>query len=90
VVGYSFGGLLTAFLVRADAEQRVFAFERAVLINPAIDIRHAVGTVDGFFDAGHSISDARKDQISRSMVDVVIKLRNRPLTYELAGWANDQ
>jgi pimeloyl-ACP methyl ester carboxylesterase len=90
VVGYSFGGLLTAFLVREDAEQRAFAFARAVLINPAIDLKHAVGVVDGFFDAGHSISDARKDQISRSMVDVVIRLRNRPFTYELAGWARDQ
>jgi pimeloyl-ACP methyl ester carboxylesterase len=90
VVGYSFGGLLTAFLVREDAEQRAFAFTRAVLINPAIDIKHAVGVVDGFFDAGHAISDARKDEISRSMVDVVIRLRNRAFTYELAAWARDQ
>jgi hypothetical protein len=87
VVGYSFRGLLTAFLVREDAEQRAFAFTRAVLIDPAIDIKHAVGVVDGFFDAGHSISDARKDEISRAMVDVVMRLRNRPFTYELAGWA---
>jgi pimeloyl-ACP methyl ester carboxylesterase len=90
VAGYSFGGLLTAFLAHLDSEERAFAFERAVLISPAIDLRHAVGVVDGFFSAGDSVSEARKNQVSSSMVDVVIKLKNRALTPELATWATSQ
>jgi pimeloyl-ACP methyl ester carboxylesterase len=90
VAGYSFGGLLTAFLARLDSEQRTFAFERAVLISPAIDLRHAVGVVDGFFSAGHSIPEGRRNEVSSSMVDVVIKLKNRALTPELATWATSQ
>jgi pimeloyl-ACP methyl ester carboxylesterase len=90
VAGYSFGGLLTAFLARLDSEERAFAFERAVAICPAIDVRHAVGVVDGFFAAGRAISEARRNEVSSAMVDVVIKLRNRALTPDLARWAAGQ
>jgi pimeloyl-ACP methyl ester carboxylesterase len=90
VAGYSFGGLLTAFLARLDSEERAFAFERAVVISPAIDLRHAVGVVDGFFAAGRAISEARRNEVSSAMVDVVIKLRNRSLNPELARWAASQ
>ena len=90
VAGYSFGGLLTAFLTRLDSEERAFAFERAVIIGPAIDIRHAIAVVDGFFSAGQSIPEARRNEVSSSMVDVVIKLRNRALTPELVSWAAAQ
>jgi pimeloyl-ACP methyl ester carboxylesterase len=90
VVGYSFGGLLAAFLARRDLERRVFNFERVVAINPAIDVRHAIAVVDGFFAAGHGIPDSRKTEITSSMVDTVIKLANRPLTSELVAWAETQ
>ena len=90
VTGYSFGGLLAAFLTRLDAEERAFGFERTVLMCPAIDIPHAIGVVDGFFAAGQSISEDRKAELSSAMVDVVIKLRNRALTPELASWAAGQ
>jgi pimeloyl-ACP methyl ester carboxylesterase len=90
LAGYSFGGLLATFLARRDSEERGFAFERVVIINPAIDVRHAIGVVDSFFAAGHSIAEPRKTQVSNSMVDVVIRLRNRPLTRELVSWAADQ
>jgi len=90
VVGYSFGGLLAAFLTRQDAEQRAFGFARTVLINPAIDVRHAVDVVDGFYAAGSSIPDQRKGQLTRAMVGTVITLRNRRLTHALASWAAEQ
>lgn len=90
VVGYSFGGLLTAFLSREDAEQRAFAFGRVVLINPAIDVRYGVDVVDGFYAAGASIPNPRRNQLSQMMIDTVIKLKNRPLTHELAAWAAEQ
>jgi pimeloyl-ACP methyl ester carboxylesterase len=87
VAGYSFGGLLTAFLARVDREERAFGFERAVLISPAIDLRHAIGVVDGFFASGRAIPETRKSEVSSAMVDVVIKLKNRALTPELVTWA---
>ena len=87
VVGYSFGGLLTAFLARLDSAERAFAFERVVLISPAIDLRHAASVVDGFAASGESIPEPRRNEVSSRMVDVVIKLRNRPLTTELVRWA---
>ena len=90
VAGYSFGGLLTGFLARLDGERRAFDFERAVIINPAIDIRHAIEVVDGFFAAGHSIHESRKSKLLSSMVDGVIRLRNRPLTADLVRWATEQ
>lgn len=90
VAGYSFGGLLTGFLARLDGERRAFDFERAVVINPAIDIRHAIQVVDGFFASGHSILESRKSKLLSSMVDGVIRLRNRPLTDDLVRWAVDQ
>ena len=90
VAGYSFGGLLTGFLVRLDGEQRAFEFERAVVINPAIDLRHAIRVVDGFVSSGHSILESRKNTLLSSMVDGVIRLRNRPLTADLVRWAADQ
>jgi dienelactone hydrolase len=90
VVGYSFGGLLAAFLARQDAEQRALGFARTVLINPAIDVRHAVDVVDGFYTAGDAIPEPRKAELSRAMVDTVIALKNRLLTAELARWAADQ
>ena len=90
VAGYSFGGLLTGFLARLDGERRAFDFERAVIINPAIDIRHAIEVVDGFFASGHSILETRKSKLLSSMVDSVIRLRNRPLTDDLVRWAADQ
>lgn len=90
VAGYSFGGLLTGFLARLDGERRAFDFERAVIINPAIDIRHAIEVVDGFFASGHSILESRKSKLLGSMVDSVIRLRNRPLTDDLVRWAVDQ
>ena len=90
VAGYSFGGLLTGFLTRLDGERRAFDFERAVIINPAIDIRHAIQVVDGFFASGHSIHEGRRSKLLSSMVDSVIRLRNRPLTDDLVRWAADQ
>jgi pimeloyl-ACP methyl ester carboxylesterase len=90
VVGYSFGGLLAAFLARRDLERRVFGFERVVAINPAIDVRHAITVVDGFFAAGRGIPDSRKAEITSAMVDTVIKLANRPLTGALVTWAESQ
>jgi pimeloyl-ACP methyl ester carboxylesterase len=90
VAGYSFGGLLTAFLGRLDSQERAFGFERVVIIGPSIDLRHAIKTMDGFFASGESVPEPRKNQISSAMVDVVIKLRNRPLTRELVSWAAEQ
>ena len=90
VAGYSFGGLLTGFLTRLDGERRAFDFERAVIINPAIDIRHAIQVVDGFFASGHAIHEGRRSKLLSSMVDSVIRLRNRPLTDDLVRWAADQ
>src|SRR6185436_19148883 len=61
-----------------------------ILINPAIDIPHAIRVVDGFFESGRSILQSRRNRISSAMVDGVIKLRNRALTDELVRHTAEQ
>jgi pimeloyl-ACP methyl ester carboxylesterase len=90
LVGHSFGGLLAAFVAPVDREHRAFQFDRLILINPAIDIPHAIRVVDGFFESGRSILQSRRNRISSAMVDGVIKLRNRALTDELVRHTPEQ
>lgn len=63
VTGYSYGGLLTGFLMREDQLQAKFNFKKALIINPAIDVRYGVKVLDGDFGLGLNISKLRQDAI---------------------------
>lgn len=52
ITGYSYGGLLTAFLKAHDLETRTFNFKKTLIINPGIDLKYGMKKLDSFYDIG--------------------------------------
>jgi hypothetical protein len=50
LVGYSLGGTNAAFVARLDEERRSFAFEKVLLICPAVNLYRSAGVLDRMFD----------------------------------------
>lgn len=82
VIGYSYGALLTGYLMKEDNSQQYFNFEKAVLINPAVDLNHGVRTLDGFYAAGDKLTADQKDYIKGSLLSVGADLLSGPGTMQ--------
>lgn len=46
LTGYSLGALNAAFVARIDSEQNAFGFKRVLLMNPPVDLRRTVDSLD--------------------------------------------
>ncbi|WP_252176764.1 hypothetical protein [Endozoicomonas sp. 4G] len=46
LTGYSLGALEAAFVARLDSEQKVFGFNRVLLVNPPVDLRRTMDSLD--------------------------------------------
>jgi len=77
LVGLSYGGLLSGFLNEIDRAQNKVGFKSVVLINPAIDMAHAMRTLDGFFDLGRNYSLSDRDLIRGYVIGVGEHLLNQ-------------
>lgn len=82
VIGYSYGALLTGYLMKEDNSQKFFNFEKAVLINPAVDLNHGVKTLDGFYAAGNNLTAEQKDFIKGSLLNIGSELLSGPGTMQ--------
>ncbi|MCM2280982.1 MAG: hypothetical protein NDI61_03955 [Bdellovibrionaceae bacterium] len=78
LVGTSYGALLAAFLKDLDRTSQSFHFARTLLINPAVDIRHGIETLDSFFAAGQSLSPRTKEYIQGMAIGTALELLSRP------------
>jgi len=63
VLGYSYGGLLAAFMAKEDATQKVFNFSKIVIVNPAVDVAYSVKLLDSYYDEGNKITPERRTNI---------------------------
>lgn len=70
VVGYSYGGLLVAYLAQEDATQQAFNFKKVVAINPAVDVNYAIGVLDNYYDQGDRMTTDRKTYIYGAILDL--------------------
>jgi Esterase/lipase len=70
VVGFSYGALVAAHLVNEDNTQKFFNFEKAVLINPSVDLVHGVGKLDGFYASGSHLTIKQKQFVMGSILNV--------------------
>lgn len=52
LTGYSLGGLQAAFIDQLDRQERVFDFQRVLLVNPAVDLYASVRRMDRLFETG--------------------------------------
>lgn len=50
LTGYSLGGAHSAFIAQLDETEKVFNFEKIVLINPPVSLYNSVQILDGYLD----------------------------------------
>lgn len=50
LTGYSLGGAHSAFVSLLDEDEKVFNFEKVLLINPPVSLYNSVSILDGYFD----------------------------------------
>lgn len=70
VTGYSLGALHALFVKNIDNTEKQFGFNKVLLINPPMDMLHAVRSLDGMFARGQRLSQARKDFVFGRLIDV--------------------
>jgi hypothetical protein len=50
ITGYSLGGAHSAFISYLDEQEKVFNFEKVLLINPPVSLYNSVNILDSYFD----------------------------------------
>lgn len=60
LMGYSLGALTSAHLAKLDNEQRVFNFQKVLLINTPVDLQYAMKTIDSYKSNLHNWRNFRK------------------------------
>lgn len=80
LMGYSLGGLLSVFVSQVDDTQKVFQFQKVVLINPAVDINHGFNVLDSFYREGSKLSYKQKAFSFSTIVDLGLELMNAPFS----------
>lgn len=78
VLGSSYGALLAAFLKDLDQDLRAFNFDRTLLLNPAIDLRHGIKTLDEFFLIGERMSPADRQYVNALVTNAALELFKLP------------
>jgi len=58
LTGYSLGGAHSAYLAKLDESEKVFDFEKVVLINPPVSLYNSVNILDSYLDLKESGPDA--------------------------------
>ncbi|UIJ39200.1 alpha/beta fold hydrolase [Desulfobaculum bizertense] len=65
VAGYSLGAAQSAFLMKLDDEERVFAFRKALMINPPVSLLSSAARLDQLLKEGDETPEAVEDLASR-------------------------
>ena len=69
LIGYSMGALEAGFLLQLDRLSGDFQFQRTLLINPPLHIRHAVTTLDSLAKMKEKLSPARQSWLMGYLFD---------------------
>lgn len=76
LVGYSLGGLQSIFMHRLDQSEKHFNFHRVMLIDPPMDLMHAVTSLDHLYDVGNELTRGRKITVFNRVAQVGGKYLN--------------
>ncbi len=82
LVGYSLGGLYSAFLSKIDSDLKAFDFKKTLLINPAIDLKFGLRILDGFYNEGARLTENRKGYITSVLLSAGQTLVDSPLSVQ--------
>lgn len=85
--GYSYGGLICGFLALEDAAQKVFNFNRIIILNPPMNTKHSLLLLDQYYDEGKKISRDRKDIILGSILNVAEEMLDHGFDLNIVGAA---
>lgn len=72
LTGYSLGGAHSAYVSKLDESEKVFNFEKVVLINPPVSLYNSVSILDSYLDlkeGGRDASTAMFDDIFTGFAD---------------------
>jgi hypothetical protein len=58
LTGYSLGGAHSAYIAKLDESEKIFDFEKVVLINPPVSLYNSVNILDSYLDLKESGADA--------------------------------
>lgn len=67
VAGYSLGALHSAFLARRDAKDKVFNFDKVLLINPPVDLYHSALVFDSWLAGTTTDGHTPQQSVNRFM-----------------------
>ncbi|WP_413290857.1 hypothetical protein [Bdellovibrio sp. HCB337] len=70
LVGYSLGGLQSVFMHRLDQTEKAFNFRRVLVIDPPLDLMHAVKSLDHLYDLGNKLGRGRKITVFNRVAEV--------------------
>ncbi len=76
VIGFSLGALHTGFLLKLDKQEQYFNFERTLMINSPIDIKHSMQVLDDLYDVGNTLSPARRHWVMGYVLDIYDKFKS--------------
>jgi hypothetical protein len=79
LAGYSLGGLDVGFLLQLDRREQHFGFQRALMINPPIDLAYGMSVLDRFFSQGLKMPEAYRGYIFGYMMDFMQHSAQRSL-----------
>jgi len=79
VIGYSLGGLQTGFLLEHDRKEKHFNFQRALMMNPPVDLGFGMSVLDHFFIQGLKMSEEYRNHILGYMLDFMSRASKQPL-----------
>lgn len=77
LVGYSMGGLHSLFIKSLDDEQKIFSFDRVLLINPPVDLLHGVRALDQLHTQGETLGKQGQAKTFGSLIEVGEKILNK-------------
>lgn len=70
LIGYSLGASQGLFLQNIDEQKKAFGFAKVLLINPPVDLFHAITQIDHLYQTGERLSPTRKTRVFNKTLDV--------------------
>ncbi|MEY4616856.1 MAG: hypothetical protein RJB66_1816 [Pseudomonadota bacterium] len=74
LMGYSYGGLDSTFLMAEDRNQNVFNFNFLVLISPPLNRATAISKIDQYYAQGHKVSEANRQKLASFGMGRVVEI----------------
>lgn len=71
VIGFGFGGLLAAHISSLDEQQKALNIDRYVLVNPVVNVVHAITQIETRASIAHELGDKRVQKLKSQAFNFV-------------------